>query len=262
MDDLGIFTKSVWATTAVVQILLLCLLVVRRNANTYPAFTAYIFMTVAQSGLLFFSIRGWGFSSTTSWRIGWATQCLVLGARAFAVAELCQHILQRFRGVWILARWILFAFGSLVLAYALLAAEHQWGLILTTAELGLEMATAAVIVTLLLFARYYDIAVAPSLRLVALGLCVYSCVSVLNDAILERWLSRYVDLWNASGMVAFLACLFVWSWAFRKVAPQSAAEPMFHDGSVYLNIIPEMNLRLRILNEQLMRLWRVEAPRT
>jgi hypothetical protein len=52
--------------------------------------------------------------------------------------------------------------------------------------MGIELATAAVIVLLLLFARYYDIVVEPPLRLLAAGLCMYSCVSVLNDTILER----------------------------------------------------------------------------
>jgi hypothetical protein len=186
MGELGRFTEWLWAVTAIGQALLLCLLVTRKNASSYKAFSVYIFMTLAQSGLLFVAIKRWGFSSSVAWRIGWATQFLVLGARAFAVAELCRHILGRFRGVWILARWILLASGATVLFYALIAAFHQWRLLLNTAEMGIELATAAVIVLLLLFARYYDIVVEPPLRLLAAGLCMYSCVSVLNDTILER----------------------------------------------------------------------------
>jgi hypothetical protein len=255
MEDLDIFTKWTWAITAIAQTLLLCLLVARRNANIYPAFTVYIFMTLAQSGLLFAAIRGSGFSSLTSYRIGWATQSVVMGARAFAVGELCRHVLGRFRGVWLLARWILVACGGAVLIYALLAANHQWKFLLNTAELGLELAIAAVIVTLLLFARYYDVVVTPPLRLLAIGLCLYSCVSVLNDAVLERWLGRYIFFWNILGMAAFLGCLLLWTWAFRSPASQTAASPRFLDGSVYLNTIPEMNWRLRSLNEQLMQFW-------
>ena len=262
MGELGQFTKWLWAASAIVQALLLCLLVARKNASAHRAFSVYIFMTLAQSGLLFVAIKRWGFSSSVAWRIGWATQFLVLGARAFAVAELCRHILGRFRGIWILARWILLGSGATVLVYALLAAYHQWRLVLNTAEMGIELATAAVIVLLLLFARYYDIVVEPPLRLLATGLCVYSCVSVLNDTILERWLSRYVSLWNALGMAAFLTCLLLWSWAFRKAAPQAIVDPLFLDRSVYLKIIPEMNWRLRLLNERLIQFWRLEAPRT
>jgi hypothetical protein len=262
MDDLGLFTQWVWAVTAVVQVLLLCLLLARKNAGSYPAFSAYIFMTLTQSGLLFMTFKRWGFSSTVAWRVGWATQSVVVTVRAFAVAELCRHVLGRFLGIWVLARWILLASGIAVLLYALIAADHQWRLVLNTAELGLELAIAAVIVVLLLFARYYDIAVTSPLRLVAVGLCGYSCVAALNDAVLERWLSTYVSLWNVFGMTVFLACLLLWSWAFRKSAPQTVAAPLPLSGSVYLNLIPEVNLRLRSLNEQLIEFWRLEAPRT
>jgi hypothetical protein len=262
MADLGLITEWIWAGTAVVQVLLLCLLLARKNVSSYPAFSAYIFMTLAQSGLLFVAIKRWGFSSTVAWSVGWATQGVVLGARAFAVAELCRHVLGRFLGIWVLSRWILLASGAAVLLYALTAADHQWRLVLNTAELGLELATAAVIVMLLLFARYYDVAVGPPLRLLALGLCLYSCVSALNDAILERWLNRYVSLWNECGMAVFLACLLLWSWAFRKSAPKAVAAPLFSSGSAYLSLIPEVNLRLRSLNEQLIEFWRLGAPRT
>jgi hypothetical protein len=255
MEDLDLLTKWLWAASAIAQALLLCLLMAKRNASIYPAFTAYIFMTLAQSGLLFVAFRRTGFSSAVSWRVGLATQCLVMSARAFAIAELCQHILGHFRGVWILARWILLGCGATVVVYAFVAANHHWALLLNTAELGLELATAAVIVTLLLFARYYEIAVARPPRLLAIGLSLYSCFSVLNDAILERWLTRYISLWNLFGMAAFLCCLLLWIWAFRHPAPQTVTSPMFVDGTVYLNTIPDVNWRLRLLNEQLMQFW-------
>src|SRR5258707_3129638 len=143
-------------------------------------------MTLAQSGLLFVAIKRWGFSSSVAWRIGWATQFLVLGARAFAVAELCRHILGRFRGVWILARWILLASGATVLFYALIAAFHQWRLLLNTAEMGIELAAAAVIVLLLLFAPYFDIVVESPPRFLGARPFMYSCLSVLDDTNLPR----------------------------------------------------------------------------
>jgi hypothetical protein len=262
MDDLGQFTRWIWAATAMVQVFLLSLLVVRRNVKSYPAFTTYIFMTLAQSGLVFMAFKGWGFFSSVSWRVGWATQSVVLGARAFAVAELCRHILGRFRGIWVLARSILFFSGVVVLVYALVTAKHEWRLLLNTMELGVELAAAAVIVTLLLFARYYEVAADRALRLLAVGLCAYSCISVLNDAILERFLARYVPFWNVFGMVSFLACLFLWSWAFRKPAPQPAAALAFLDSSVYLKLVPEVNWRLRSLDKELIQMWRLEAPRS
>jgi hypothetical protein len=142
----------------------------------------------------------------------------------------------------------------------LIAGNHQWQLVLNTVELGLELAIAAVIVALLLFARYYGIAVNSALRLLAIGLCGYSCVSVLNDTILERWLLQYVSVWNALGMLAFLACLLLWIWAFRKSVPEVATAALFPDGSIYRTLVPEVNWRLRSLDQELMQLWRLGTP--
>ncbi len=63
-------------------------------------------------------------------------------------------------------------------------------------------------------------------------------------------------------MAAFLGCLLLWSWAFRRRAPQTAASPMFVDGTVYMSTVPEMNLRLRSLNEQLLQFWPQGSSRT
>jgi hypothetical protein len=262
MADLGHFTVWLWAATAMCQVFLLVVLIARQNVSIHPAFTFYVFMTLAQSGLLFLAITGSGFWSASSWKVGWFTQCLVLAARGFAVAELCKHILGRFRGVWLMARWTIFASGLIALGYALIVGFRKWTLMLTTAELGIELAIAAVIVSLLLFARYYEIEVDQPFRSLAIGLCLYSCVAVLNDTVLEHWLNGYVSLWNKFGMLAFFACLLLWTQALRHSVPQAAADPLLLDRSVYLQVMPEVNGRLRALNEQLIQFWRLEEPRT
>jgi hypothetical protein len=260
MNGLGISAQWLWAATAILQTLLLFVLLARRNAGNYPAFSIYIFMTLSQSALLFVVYRRWGYRSQESWIVGWISQFLVLSARALAIEELCRHILGAFRGVWFLARRILLATALSVLIYAVAVAAHEWRLLPNTTEIGLEMATAAVIVLLLLFARYYEIVVESPLRMLAVGLCLYSCFSALNDVVLERWLSRYADLWNICGMVAFLACLLLWTWAFRNAVPVQAPQPVLLSRGVYLTIVPEMNRRLRLLDEQLIQFWRMEAP--
>jgi hypothetical protein len=54
----------------------------------------------------------------------------------------------------------------------------------------------------------------------------------------------------------------LWTWAFRHSARQAAVGPMFVDGTVYMNTVPEMNWRLRSLNEQLMQFWPQGSSRT
>ncbi len=61
-------------------------------------------------------------------------------------------------------------------------------------------------------------------------------------------------------MMTSFFCLPMWACAFRRPLVQPAAVPMYSDNCIYLKMMPEVNLRLRPLNEQLIRFWRLEAP--
>jgi hypothetical protein len=184
---------------------------------------------------------------------------MVLFARALAVAEVCRHLLSRYRGVWALAWRILLLCVAVVLSYSILAARRDWRLALLTADRGLELSIATVIVVLLLFARYYDVKVEPVVRSLAIGFCLYSCFVVLNNTVLERWLHDYSALWNLLGMLAFLASLSVWTSALRPSRSQSQTKEILLPSGIYQAIVPEINLRLRLFNEQLSQFWKVEA---
>jgi len=49
---------------------------------------------------------------------------------------------------------------------------------------------------------------------------------------------------------------------FSAAAWQPPAVSMYSDYCIYLKMMPEMSLRLHPLNEQLIRLWRLEAPQS
>ncbi len=210
---------------AVMAAVLLVLLVVRRNYRACPAFFVYILVNFVLGFLVFFIYRRWAFISVTAWRIGWGLQGIVICARALAVAELCRLLLARYRGIWALAWRLLLACAALVLLNSVIAASHSWTLAVPTADRGLELSIATVIVVLLLFARYYQLEASPLARSLAIGFCLYSCFSVLNDTILERLLYHYYLLWNLVGMLAFLLSLLVWTWAFRHTVSQAPFGP-------------------------------------
>jgi hypothetical protein len=260
MVELAQFQQMLWAVNVAVGVALAVLLVVRRNYRVYPAFTFYIFLNLIQAVLLFITYSRWGFPSAALWRMGWATEGAVLFARALAVAEICRHFLSRYRGVWALAWRILLVCAALVLFYSILAARHDWRLALPSADRGLELSIASVIVVLLLFARYYDVEGDRAVRSLAIGFCLFSCFAVLNDTMLERLLYDYAGLWNLLGMLAFLASLSLWTWALRKALPAAAPEQSLLPGSVYQTFVPEINFRLRLLNKLLSQFWKVEAP--
>ncbi|MFI5058599.1 MAG: hypothetical protein ACHQLQ_10460 [Candidatus Acidiferrales bacterium] len=253
------FQQILWAANVSVGVILAVLLIVRKNYRLYPAFSCYIFVNLIQALLLFLGSSRWGFSLTEQWLMGSLTESAVLIARALAVAEICRRLLSRYRGVWALAWRVLVLFAGVVFFYSILLARHDWRLAFPSAHRALELSIASIIVTLLVFARHYDVKTEPADRSLAIGFCLYSCFAVLNNTLLERWLYDYSAFWNLLGMFTFLASLSLWTWTLRK--PQFQPEPgeILLPRGVYQSLTPEINLRLRLLNEQLSRFWPAEA---
>ena len=255
------FQQTMWAVNTATGVFVLLLLVVRKSYRVYPAFTFYIVVNLAQAVLLFVIYRQWGFSSTAAWLFAFGTQTVAIGARGLAVAEICRHLLSCYPGIWGLAKRILLICAGLVLLYSGFAGRHQWKLAVPSADRGLELSIATVIVVLFLFVRYYDVRTERTDRWLATGFCLYSCFGVLNDTFADRYLYGYAELWSLLGMLAFFGSLFLWSWALRKPLNVTVTKENLLPLHVYQSLTPEINVRLRGLNEQLCRLWKPEVTR-
>jgi len=211
--------------------------------------------------LAFFVYHHWGFSSLLSWRIAWGMQGIVISARALAVAEVCRHLLKRYRGIWALAWRILLPCTALVFVCSIVAATHVWQLAPVGGERALELSIAVVVVGVLLLTRYYDVQVNAADRLIAAGFCMYSCFCALNDTILERYLHRYVVLWNLLRMLAFLASQLIWAWALRNSQTAAVSEEKPLPLGVHKSVATLINLHLRSLSDRLSQLLSSKAPR-
>jgi hypothetical protein len=186
---------------------------------------------------------------------------LVIAARALAVAEICRRVLARYRGIWALAWRMLLLTAVLVLVYAWAVSRPNWQLAILSTDRGLELAIAVAIVILLLFVKYYEIELGTTVYYLAAGLFLFSVFSVLNNTILETWLRSYAILWNLLGTLAFVASLLLWIWAVREKQPETLLEPELVTQGAYYALVPEINDRLKALNEQLGQFWDVEANR-
>jgi hypothetical protein len=255
------FQQVLWAVNSVVAVALLVLLVVRKNYRAYPAFSFYILFNLTLGITMYVIYRRWGFVSRVSWFFAWGLQAVAIGARAIAVVEVCRHFLSRYRGIWAFAKRVLLGCAVLVSLYSGLAARHRWELAIPSADRGLELSIAAVIVILFLFARYYEVQPESTDRSLAIGFFLYSCFFALNDTILERYLHDYARLWNILATLAFLASLVLWSWALRRTRTATATEQSLLPIDVYQSFTPQINLRLRALNDQLGKIWKPEANR-
>jgi hypothetical protein len=261
MGELINFPKALWALSEAAQCVLLGVLIARKAYRDYPAFTFYVLATLLQNAVVFIVSSFFDLSPFSIWCISWGMQGFVLCIRALAVAEVARHFLGHFRGIWALARRILLGCAAVVMLYSLVISKHQWNLVILNADRGLELAFAAVIVTLFLFVRYYGLVVESRPRWMAMGFFSYSCFFVLNNTILERWLDNYLSLWNLLGTWVFLAALLLWTWTFRNYQPVAISVHELLPTGVYHDLSPILNLRLRLLNDRLIQFWHVEARR-
>ena len=259
MVGLAKSAQYLWAVSLGFECVLLAYLLVRRQYRSYPAFAFYIVIDILQAAAVFRAYEVWGFSSTASIHFSWATQGLVVCARAVAVAELCRHLLRPYRGVWALAWRFLLICAATSALYPILTAGWKWETTVLQVDLGLELTMVFVIVALFVFARYYEIVADSVLRTMGAGFLVLSCSKVVNDSILQQRLVEYIFLWRLLGLLAFMVSLCLWFSALHKLGPSRGQRPTLLPPDVYGSMAPEMNERLRRLNDQLKRLVRMRA---
>jgi hypothetical protein len=262
MDEIVSFERMLWAFMVFLNGGLLVLLLYRKNYRAFPFFFVYVVFNFLQCFVLFGSYRIWGFNSPVSNRIAWGTQGFVIVARALAVAQICKRVLANYRGVWALAKHLLVATAAVVLLYSWAVARGSWQFAVLNTDRGMELAIASVIVILFLFTRYYGVVVEPAVRALASGFFLYSCFFVLNDTILERWMYDYSTLWNLLGTLAFVASMLLWGSALRERQPETTFEPEMLSEGIYHMVAPEINDRLRALNDHLGQFWSVERKRS
>lgn len=253
--------QVLWGVNALAAIALVVLLAVRKNFRAYPIFTFYVAVNLITGGIVYLLYRWTGLYSSILWRLGWAMQGSVICARALAVSELCKRILARYVGIWGVAWRVLVGSAAAVLLYSSFAEKYRWDLLVTRADRSLELAIAVVIVGALIFARAYNVQTDPADRLLAVGFCFYSCFCVLNNTVLERYLGDYANLWNLLGMPAYLVSMLLWTWALWETQPHIRREERLLPAGVYQVVMPEVNVRLRLLNERLSQFWKSEATR-
>jgi hypothetical protein len=261
-QSLATAQRVCWGLSISLRALLLCLVLWRRNDRSFPFFSIYLSANLLNALVVVVSYRVWDPTSPVLYRVIWGSQLIVSCARALAVAEICRLLFAGYRGIWSLAWRVLLSSAALVLLYASLVSKHQWGFAILGVSRAVELAIAAVIVVLLVFLRHYQVVPEPTLRSLVIGFFFFSCFEVLNYTILEHWLSAYESVWNFLEVLAYMACVLVWTWALRKSLPQLVLRPALLPAYVYRQLSPEINLRLRLLDERLRQFWRAEEPRS
>jgi len=248
-----------WALSTLLQLGLCVLIFWRRLYRRLLIFTGYVVLSLLSGIVAWWVYLHWGYQSWTAWYFAWVVQGVTLFARGLAVGELCWKILRAYTGVWGLA-WRALVFLSVMLtvrAMVYAQGDAHWVVpFVLTAEQGLEMMIAAVLLALLAICAYYRIGVEPSYRWIVVGLCFNSIIQALNNSFLRNWLSTHILFWNGIRLSSFEIAIVVWCLALWKPLPAERPAPVLLSQQVYDELTPQVNYRLRLLNQRLLEILR------
>lgn len=255
-----------WGISVGAQAVLCGVLFIKGNFRKIPIFTTYVAANLCQAILMFAIYKAIGFRSQGAIAIGWSSQTCIQILRAAATTEALRQVLKPFRGIWGLAwRFLVAAFGVIFLVVVFSSGRNVfWAILLM--DRGFHVAFAVALVACLLLVHHYSVPIPSGYKALLGGFCFYSCTVVLTNTFgailfLRRNL-HYEAIWQLATVGAFIAVLLVWTVALRNPLPEPIRTGKGGGPEIsYGELSPQINERLRLLNELLNRLWKFEVTR-
>ena len=262
---------AIWIVTTGLEVLV-CALAYRCGLQRrLPFFTAYLTVLVASEGLVWAVYHLLGYESWAAYDAAWSMHAILLAARGLAIAELCFRLLRSYAGIWALAWRILLIVAFVFLLHAAIesASRPYWlNTFVMALDRDLELSATGVLIALLLIGRYYTLEMNSLERRIAAGLCVYSVVRVMTNAVMLQAIARHLPSsidysawtqhaqtwWNTAQGLASACVLAVWAVALRHPVLATRPAPALLPAAAYRELSPAVNFRLRALNTRLLEL--------
>jgi len=265
MASLHRVVQGLWVVGLVAQLMVCGFLLFRGHYRKLPVFTAYIAVNICQAGFLYIVYSRFGFNSGAGSVLAWLSEAGTLILRSLATTEVLRIVLRPYRGIWGLG-WRVLAFTfSGVFSYAAIEAGRNINWFIILADRGFHLAFAVALVACLLLIRHYSISIPFAYRALLGVFCFYSCTVILanvaGQTLFLHGSAQYKQVWQAATTVSYAIVQFVWVLALRKPLPAEEKQQALLPSSLYQQLSPEINQRLRSLNEQLIRVWKPEATR-
>lgn len=251
---------------------LLCILVYSRKLQKrLPLFAAYVATMLVCTAGLGIVFAHFGFRSDPSVIASWYAIAVTSIARSAAVAELCRKSLKAYQGIWALTWRLLTVMTAIFFVHAAIDARglpDYFTASSMTMERDLEVASAAVLITIFLVGRYYRLSIGTLYELLGLGIILFCVVEFVNNSIVRDVLThngtvwtiarpvaeQVMRAWNTVQAVAADTSIGIWCLALRKPLPARIESPALLPAEVYRELSPAINLRLRAFNARLVEL--------
>jgi hypothetical protein len=263
MNGLAHSVQWLWAISIVAQVVVFVLLLLNGNFRKLPILTTYIALNLAQAAFLYFLYARFGLSSRVTATFGWASEATTLFAQALAATETLHLVLGPFRGIWGLGWRTLAATSTIIFVYVAVHTHGDVSWALLEADRGYHLIFATALIACLLLVRYYSVPIPPPYKALLGGFCFFSCAMILINtvfqSILYRGVASYQPVWQFSTVLSFVFVQVMWMVGLRKPLPVEDRQIATASDSAYQRLSPEINIQLRLLNEKLMRLWKLEV---
>lgn len=258
-----LYLQSTWACSILGQFMVLVLLFLKGNFRRVPLFTAYTTLNICQAGFLLLLNFIPGISSATFLNLAWASEFVTLVAQALATTEILRITLKPYPGIWGLGwRALAATSGLVVIVVALTSRGHGAGERLFELNRGYHLTFATAVIVCLLLVRYYSIRVPTAYKMILGGFCLNSCVEVLIYTFIQAFFRRDFDVhqesWEFLTTLSFVVALAIWVQAVMKPLPDEDRQIASLSDSEYQRLSPEIDEQLRLVNEKLLRLWKLE----
>lgn len=244
---------------------MLLVLFSKGNFRKLPFFTAYVGFNLCQVAFLMVVYSIWGTNSTITYDLAWYSECVALFAAALATTEVLKITLKPYQGIWGLAWRALIVASALVVILVAMAARGHWASAKWfELDRGYHLTFAAAVIACLLLVRYYSIPVPSAYKMILGGFCFYSCTEILINTVVQAFFKKdvfsvYQNIWQFTTLLSFVVVQVIWIAAIRKPLPVEDRQAAPPSDSVYLNLSPQINEHLGLINEKLLRLWKLEA---
>ena len=252
--------------------ILLCGLVYLRKLHwRLPLFATYTTTMLVCSVALLITFSRFGFRSGPSVYASWYAIAVTSLARSAATVELCRASLRAYQGIWALTWRLLGVMIAMFFVHAAIDARGQPNWFTASSmiiERDVEIASAVILVGILLVGKYYRLSIDPLQKLLGLGILLFCIVEFVNNSVVRDLLLRggtawtitkpFAEqtwhVWNTVQAMAADTSIGLWCFALRKPLPTRIESPALLPADVYRELSPAINLRLRAFNARLVEL--------
>jgi hypothetical protein len=225
-----ILSKALWWMGDLMLVCILWRLQRHRLVFRYPYFFGYV-TSVFLSAMVRLSL---GPPASHSYAVGYWTTEFVMAATGFGVTwEIYSHVLEPYRGVRKMARWVLAILFAMVVAKALAGIRvSPWLLARPTIiemERDLRILQAILLLGMLGLIVHYSLPIGRNIRAMLTGYGFFLGCAIITLTLRARWGEAFQREWDAVQRIGWFMVLAAWSLISWSDSREPVAESLIED---------------------------------